>query len=642
MDILAELELLRSGLTAPAIETATLDKGELDDLTRELLELQATLADPGAAPLTSAEHSRRTRSRILGKKKKMIAILDMETDPFDNSDEGEKEIVLPFLAVLYSDEFETVTIWENDYDLFVAKLMDTLTNLPGAFTIYAHNGGKFDFMFLVHKLRGEISFKGRGIMRASIGAHELRDSYHIIPERLANLQKDDFDYSKMHKSKRANYKDEIIKYCISDCRNLLYFVKKFVDKYGFKISVGAAAIAALGEHYKIEKVSPLTDTFLRGYFFGGRVECIQGAGYFTGPLKLYDVNSMYPFVMASMRHPIGAEYCARPGKPNKNTFFVKLECDNNRALLARDENGDLTSHIKHGVFQTTIWEYRAALELGLISNVKIIECVDNFVSTDFSKFVNPLYQQRAIDKEYLETLKEGTSEYDSVKSEVLFLKLILNNAYGKFAQNPRRYKEHYLTDPGDEVPDELKLEGTEPWKLEYQADDYWIWSRPAPTLRFNNVGTSASITGAARSVLMRAIHAAKNPIYCDTDSLICEELRGHKLDKYELGAWDLEKEIDELIVNGKKLYAYKTPKGKTSVIKSKGTSGLTWDDMLEILYKERLFDDAGKERKFKNKGPTLTRHGKQSYIGRRISRTAPVPERLPLHDKPRLTAHSNR
>jgi hypothetical protein len=560
------------------------------------------------APTRKQREVKRRRA----KKRQSIAILDMETDPFNNETQ---ENVFPFLAVLYSDDFETVVIWDEDHETFVSRLFDAIHALPGKYTIFAHNGGKFDFMFLVNRLRGAVSFKGRGIMRATIGDHELRDSYHIIPEKLASMMKEDFDYTKLYKKDRDKHRQSIIDYCISDCANLLYFVKRFIDKYGFKISVGVAAIAKLGESYRVEKVTQFQDAQLRKFFFGGRVECIAGAGYFAGAYKLYDVNSMYPFVMSSFRHPIGSEYVSRSGNPSVNTVFLRLQCQNNGALLARNDDGDLVATIREGEFCTTIWEYQAALDLGLIADVKILECIDNFNRTNFEKFVTPLYSRRAEEKARLDTLVAGTHEYEECKAEVLFLKLIMNNAYGKFAQNPRRYKEHFISDPGLPSPvDDFGSYGDMP---EYLGADYWIWSRPAPELRFNNVGTAASITGGARSILMRAIAAAKNPIYCDTDSLICEELSGHDLHHTRLGAWDLEKDISELIVCGKKLYAYKSPGGQKTIIKSKGTAGLAWDDMLALLH--------GETRVVTNRGPTLTRTGRQHYIRREIRATAKLP-----------------
>ena len=570
------------------------------------------LADYAARPSrrTNKERAKTSRDKKLSDRLENIAVLDMETDPFDNNRPDDK--ILPYLAVLYSDKFETVIIWEEDYDSFVYKLIAAIEAIPNKYTIYAHNGGKFDFMFFVHKLRGKVSFKGRGIMAATIGNHELRDSYHIIPERLAAYKKDSFDYSTLTKSQRHKHKETIISYCIADCRYLLDLVRKFITAYGFKISVGAAALAAFKNHYKYESLSDYQDNNIRQFYYGGRVECLAGKGHFLRNFKLYDVNSMYPYAMAKYKHPTASEYVMHNGKPNPQTVFLEIVCYNNGALMGRLESGELTSRISHGKFMTTIYEYQTALELGLISNVEIISCLDNYKLTDFHKFVDPIYTHRAAEKTRLDTLDSSSAEYDTCKAAILFDKLILNNAYGKFATNPRKFKEHFITSPYQR-PEELDMDadgyGDAP---EFDGETHWIWSKPAEKMKFLNVGTAASITGAARSVLMRAIHNAHNPVYCDTDSLICEELRESDIHKTRLGAWDIEKEITELIVCGKKLYAYRDKSGK-EYIKSKGVQGLNWNDMLEILH--------GSIIEKTNFAPTLTRRGNQGYITRRIRAT---------------------
>lgn len=584
-----------------------------------IAQAETEFPEPVAAPRTPKQRDQKYRAKKFAERLEQVAVLDMETDPFDNVKKG---IVLPYLAVLHSECFDTIIIWEQDHELFIEKVIAAIVALPDSFTIYAHNGGKFDFMFFVHKLRGKVSFKGRGIMGATIGNHELRDSYHIIPERLAAYKKDDFDYSKLTKAERHNYKETIIKYCVNDCVYLLDLIKKFLNKYGFKISIGAAAMAKVKENYKIETLADYQDKMIRPFFAGGRVECIMGLGHWVKPLKLIDVNSMYPDAMANKKHPVGSEYLIRPGAPSKDTAFLTIECDNNGALMTHGDDGGLCGTVEHGIFKTTIWEYNMAMELGLIDNVRFINCVDNFRWTDFAKFVLPLYELRAAEKDRLATLEPGTPEYDECNANILFYKLILNNAYGKFAQNPRRFKEYFLTDPYCR-PEQLDIKALGfPMKPEYDGSTHWIWSKPIDKIKFNNVGTSASITGAARAKLMHAKHLSLNPVYCDTDSLICEEPRGLDLHPSRLGAWDVEKHISELIVCGKKLYAYKTTDKKTGmphekpVIRSKGSQGISWDEMLSIL--------AGEVVQKTNFGPTLTRRGDQAYITRNIRSTGVV------------------
>ncbi len=586
----------------------------------------------GKKPMTRPERKAKERTQKKAEQLEQIAILDFETDPFDKDQPNER--INPFLAVLYrGEEWEPVIIWEENHVLFIQRVIDAIAGLPGKFTIYAHNGGKFDYMFLLHRLRGDVSFKGRGIMSARIGCHELRDSFHIIPERLANWQKDDFDYSWMKRGTRAKKKQAIIEYCVNDCRYLLDIVKKFVELHGFKLSIGQAAMAYLRKDYKVDRIGDAMDNFLRQYFFGGRVECIQGKGHFVGPYKLYDVNSMYPYVMANYQHPIGNFYTANDsGKIGPNCAFIELTCDNYGALVRRGEENETSGNFRDGKFFTTIHEYRVAKKYGLIDNVKIWRTVDCDKFSDFSKTINPLYGGRQTLKVQLKALEKagqkGTFDYNEFKKDDMITKFLLNNMYGKFAQNPRRYKEHHITSPNESPPDEwFKPKGATPDQIaaimqlpSHECEDYWIWERANPMYRFNNVGTAASITGAARSVLLEAIHNATDPIYCDTDSLICRDLRKTNLHPTELGAWDIEAEFSEVIITGKKQYACKVrdlPDGHKDQfkIRSKGVSDLEWKHFVKML--------AGEAITAINKAPTINKVGMQKYMKRTVCATAP-------------------
>lgn len=540
-----------------------------------------------------------------------IAVLDFETDPFDQIG---RDRIAPFTACLYSERFDPVIIWDENEAAFIERVIAAIEELPGEYIIYAHNGGKFDFLFLISKLRGRVSFKGRGLMSAKIGAHELRDSYHLIPEKLAAYQKDEFDYTKLTKSKRAKHRDEIIRYMVNDCKYTYQIVKAFLEGYGIKMSIGQAAMSLLRKEYKdVKTIHQNDDMFLRNFFYGGRVECIGGRGVWDGDFKLYDVNSMYPYVMADYLHPIGKDYRPRVGKITEHTVFVDLDCFSNKAFpVKRDDLGTIFP-CEYGRFRVSIHEYRAALELGLISRVSINYCVDCFQQTDFARFIVPLYEARQVTKAKLKTFRAtgqvGSAEYYETIKDDLFLKLLMNNAYGKFAQNPRNFKEYFISDANG-VPDyERDTWGEFPSEL---CSEYAIWTRPIQTLRFNNVGTAASITGAARSVLLRARAAAVDPIYCDTDSLICRSISGVPIDPVALGAWDLEADLSRVMIAGKKLYGYVKSDG-SQIIKCKGGSGLTWEMLEQVT--------GGNIVTLPARAPTLTRRGDQRYIDRQIRAT---------------------
>ena len=225
-----------------------------------------------------AESRKRSRRQNAKYQIDHIAVLDFETDPFDNTS---PDLILPFMACLYLGPNETPQVfWDEDFKSLVSQIVTAINELPSPYTIYAHNGGRFDYMYLFSEISGECIFKGRSLMHAKIGEHRLRDSFHIIPEKLAAIRKEVFDYTKLTKKRRKKHRDEIVEYCISDCAYTYEVILDFVRKYGFKLSIGQAAIEQLKlSGYKYDKLSEIDDAYMRDFFFGGRVECLRGRVY---------------------------------------------------------------------------------------------------------------------------------------------------------------------------------------------------------------------------------------------------------------------------------------------------------------------------------------------------------------------------
>lgn len=585
------------------------------------------------APKSGAMRQAAYKGKRSAMKRRCIAVLDTETDKFDNTRPDLK--IFPFVACLYSDQFEPLIIWEEDHKKFLRRIIKAIEELPDEYTIYAHNGGRFDFLFMISELRGDVSFKGRGLMSAKIGNHELRDSFNLIPEKLAAYRKDEFDYSKMDKGKRNKHRKEIEKYLVNDCVYLFELLRHFVDQYGLKLTIGQTAMGLLRKEYPdVEKFTENWDRVIRDFFFGGRVECVRGRGTFTGSYKLYDVNSMYPYVMANFRHPIGGffDYKMRRGTIRDDTIFIDLTCTNNGALIGRTDEKETVATIKRGRFMTTIWEFNVAVKYGLISDIHIHYCYDCEKRTDFSRFVLPIYERKQSLKETLDRLKASGQKHSAIFQDTtrdyMFTKYLQNTGYGKFAQDPRKFKEHHLTDPGEMPPPEwfksleqLPSDERAQFMLpEFEDDRYWIWSKPCPGFRFNNVGTAASITGAARSLLLEGLQLAVDPIYCDTDSIICRDLPGVEIHKSKLGAWDLEAEFSKVMIWAKKGYACElaAPDGQKPdyKVRSKGSVRPTWEQAGLLV--------GGSPVELRNFAPTLDRYGSQEYGSRIIRATAPI------------------
>lgn len=521
-----------------------------------------------------------------------IAVIDFETDPFEFGG-----TIAPFCAGFF-DGVIYREFWGDDC---MTQLADYLKSIETPLYIFAHNGGKFDFMFLLRAglLDNPLKIIHGRIVSAKMGIHTLRDSYAILPVPLSAHAKDEFDYSKMKRSQREKNRADILHYLASDCENLYSFVMKFIDRFGLKLT---AASMAYGE---LKKISPQVQTGeffddkFRAFYFGGRVECFE-KGIIKGNFNVYDVNSMYPHVMRDCDHPDGAEYVATPTKPDSRGFlpgrlhglvyFAEIEAVSFGALPVREKTGlDFPNSKSPREFFACSHEIQAGIETGKLSRIKYKRLFYFKKIQRFSEFVDTYYAER------LEAKKAGD------KSRDLLTKLVLNSSYGKFAMNPREFFDYQIID------------GHEKGEGELYADygDFTIWRSPAPVSRFNNVAVAASITSAARAVLMRAIAKAERPIYCDTDSIICAALDlSH--DSKKLGAWKHEATATVAGIAGKKMYALFDGAGECVKLASKGVR-LSGDDIMRLC--------AGETINYKKESPALGLNGATRYIERAVRMT---------------------
>lgn len=530
------------------------------------------------------------RQNILNK----VATLDFETDPFDYN-----VIPQPFsvgLTWLHRGKHQYWSYWGDDC---VDKLSEFLNTLPPKI-IYAHNGGKFDFHFLLKNgLLGQKLLVNNGrIMKAALGKHELRDSYSAIPVPLSAYKKDDIEYWKMKKEHRQSYKKEILKYLKADCDYLHDLVSGFITKFGLKLTIGAAALTELKKRHKFETVSPTTDKIGREFFHGGRVDPII-TGVTKGNWQLIDVNSLYPYVMKAFSHPISSRML--PTRPDTSldwlltdnlTFFIDLDCTSRRAFPFRTEKGLMFPNGR-GRFQITSHELICAMKYNLVDIHKIhrIYYFDKYSS--FGNFVDEFINAKIAAK------KCGN------KAEELFNKLIANNGYGKTTQNPNNFYDWRIITDGN-----LGNYVNTGWQIYELSAEFTVLKRPSPKQVYHNVCIGASITGAARSVLLDGMMRSENVAYTDTDSIVCSatDLDIHPSN---LGAWALEATGDEFCCAGKKMYAL-FENGNCVKKASKGAR-LTGTEIKSLCH--------GVSIHYVNKAPSFSVNKKTSFINRNIQKT---------------------
>ena len=520
---------------------------------------------------------------------KPIATFDLETDPFKKN-----RSPVPFLAGFFDGKTTRIFKGEN----CVRDCYAVMKKFRGY--IYAHNGGKFDFRYLLPYLKKSDAklkpIKGRAARFVLPNGTEFRDSYCILPISLkATGGKLEMDYRKLEKKVRHLHMDEIVTYLKADLHVLHEKVLEFVGVYGFGMTLSGRTFSQFKENFDMEppKASIHHDEQFRPFYYGGRVEFFE-LGHIKGTFKLIDINSAYPAAMVK-KHAFGLTFKTMLTLPKTdeklNVCFVRFVGHSSGGLPFRKADKSLSFAEHTGEFFVTGWELVAARKAGTVRIDKIIFCYRPLECRSFEKFVNHFYRMK----------KEATKG----SSDELFAKLFLNSSYGRFALDPRSFRDVEMTDAGEE-PDENKplrkkvtahvrakfptLKGEEfrvkcsaywegfdgKWTLANTFDDAGIsiWERTTeikPT-SFFNVCTAASITGCVRAFLFESLRAVKRPVYCDTDSIICETTGNLKMGS-DLGEWKIEAESepDGLWVAAKKLYAMKLKgSGKPWKLAAKG------------------------------------------------------------------------
>jgi hypothetical protein len=471
-----------------------------------------------------------------------IVTLDFETDPFLYGRYPE-----PFVADIFDGE-EHFTFWGTDC---VARALMHLYDEKCY--CYAHNGGKFDFHFMLKFLdpgqRVRI-INGR-IAAFTIGECEFRDSLNIIPVGLGKYKKDEIDYTLMEREVREQHKDEIISYLHTDTESLYDLVTSFVNDYGMHLTQAGAAMKYWRKmsKRKVPNSGPEYYAKFAPYYMGGRVECFE-KGIINIPCEAYDINSAYPFAMIH-NHPFGLAYYEMADiSPDEvkekidiwKIGFFTIVAKSNGALPYRNEKTNSLSFPRDNeyiIYNVTGHEIKAALETDSIDIAQVLNVIIHDDTVTFDEYVYHFYQLR------LKAKATGDKKLD------IFCKIFLNALYGKFGANPENYKE-YL------VGDMSTLERTKEYGYNFAGTigpNLLLSRETAEEMqRYYNVATAASITGFVRAHLWKSIAVSTRPLYCDTDCLFAGKVR---IDEGKnLGQWGLEGKFDQAAIAGKKLYAF--------------------------------------------------------------------------------------
>ena len=526
--------------------------------------------------------------------KRKLVTLDAETDPFLFD-----RVPKAFLWDVFDGE--THFTFESVSD--VMHFLETKKYL-----VYAHNGGKFDYLlpgFLdsMNQFDKVLKINGR-LAKFSIGECEFRDSYSILPIPLRDFDKGDIDYAKMEKKVRHLHMKEITEYLHRDTESLYKLVSAFREAYGDGLTLAGSAMK-FWQKQSGRKAPKSTSGFydkLSPFYHGGRVEAFH-IGLIDGPFTMIDINSAYPFAMMD-EHPLDTHYFKREYEPNeavigRNFYALRCVSDGAFAVHVKGKGLSFPSDKEIHEFYVTGWELITALETNKVSRVEIVYVLAFERSLNFKKYIEYFYDLK-------KTATKGSSEY-------IFAKLFMNSLYGKFGANPSNYKNYTLCEP--KFVSAMIADG---YEFDSELGPWAVMTSPLDESeeRYYNVATAASITGFVRSLLFKEMCRIRceggTVLYCDTDSIVFsgvgERIRP-KFDK-ELGGWSCDGEFEKGGIAGKKLYAFKGKEGWKTACKG-----------VRISPEEIMKVAVGEEVTYRRDAPLLKAGGKTKFITRRVNRT---------------------
>ena len=421
-----------------------------------------------------------------------------------------------------------------------------------------------------------------------------------------------------------SFKEESIKYCQLDCLSLHKVLTQFNELIfsEFKLNVHkpltlpALAMKIYKSNFmpkdSIYQLTGDVEQNIRESYTGGAVDVYIPHNRITSffrnvtaifkKLYYYDVNSLYPFVMANSPMPIGKpvafEGDIRLVEPNAfGVFYCNITSP---------------GYLKHPILQRKIKGHGTVAGLGSWTGWISSMEMDNAVKFGYTFEIIKGYQfeQGDLFSSYVNKLYNLRMEYAKTHPMNLIAKLLMNSLYGKFGMKLERtlvniFNLNLTTDKialkalldkvGESIQDHVDL-----------GDNKYLFVRSTVSNILEedsyhgsdvNIAIASTITSAAR---VHMSYFKNNPLfnlyYSDTDSAVVDRQINPKMIGSALGQVKLEHTIKKAVFLAPKVYGLVDVEGN-EVIKIKGitneiTSTVHINDLEQLLYQDanRVFN----------------------------------------------------
>lgn len=513
-------------------------------------------------------------------------------------------------------------------------MVDALLAIQG--DVYAHNGGRFDHLWLLDaaQLPASVSANSSGIvsLRFTGGGPLFLDSYRVFPMKLADLTggaKDSLadlcncgkkcgGYCRIRRRMSRQVRDRVEAYAVQDSRGLMEAILHFRDfalDNGIQLrhTIGASAWATAAEECGVSAFAGSRGLWrnARRAYHGGRTEVFRvasDAGY------VYDINSAYPGALLAAL-PIGAPR-AVIGAAARRAYRAGVPGTYHAAVTVPEQwIPPLPLRVRDGLAFPTgdfagDWPL-PELQYAERAGVKIRDVFDAVIFPGEEPIFAP----------WVERLFSIRARHGKDSREGKWLKWILNSLTGKLGSRSESRRIAVNPDLGH------LGDGWRP------LDEYGrVWEQAiemAVPEECAHPEMASYLTGRVRIQLHAQLTAggAGDAVYTDTDSAWCENERTENVGT-GLGEWNAEGRYAEFQCAGPKTYRAKFDKGarglSAPLVRAKGIPSPTWE-AISTGFRSEFVSFAGLRRANKTGGKFFARIPSHRTVtantGRRIAGT---------------------
>lgn len=351
---------------------------------------------------------------------------------------------------------------------------------------------------------------------------------------------------------------------------------------------------------------------IRESYTGGAVDVFiphnRGEGFFTRLFKTlyyYDVNSLYPFIMANTLMPVGKptafEGDIRNIEPEAYGFFYcKITSPKSllHPILQRKIKTPSGLRTIAGLGSWTGWIFSGEMDNAMKSGYQ------------FEILKGYQFQKGNIFKEYVERMYNLRLQFVKGHPMNLIAKLLLNSLYGKFgmrvestiidmfdttSENELALFNDLLEVYGPTIQDWIKIDNLY-LTVRNSLGNYFYNEEEEMFHGLDvNIAIASAITGGARMWMSVFKNSSKfNLYYSDTDNIVIDRQLPSFMVGSALGQMKLEYVIRKAVFLAPKVYGLITTDGK-EIIKVKGINQDLVSDIHINDLEDLMFKDASKE-----------------------------------------------